>query len=49
MVIDSVEDLLALVEDQGLLRQLLSLKQKILDVMEALQDLDEHQEVPRLK
>lgn len=49
MVIDSVEDLLALVEDQGLLRQLLSLKQKILDVMEALQDLDEPQEVPRLK
>ena len=49
MVIDSVEDLLALVEDQGLLRQLLSLKQKIPDIMEALQDLDEPQEVPRLK
>ena len=49
MVIDSAEDLLALVEDQGLLRQLLSLKQKIPDIMEALQDLDEPQEVPRLK
>jgi hypothetical protein len=49
MVVDPVEDLLALVEDQGLLRQQLSLKQRILDFMEALQDLDEPQEVPRLK
>ena len=49
MVIDPVEDLLALVEDQGLLRQQLSLRQKILDIMEALQDLDEPREVPQLK
>ena len=49
MAIDQVEDLLALVEDQGLLRQRLSLRQKILDVMEALQDLDEPREVPQLK
>ena len=48
MVIDLVEDLLALVADQVLLRQRLSLKQKI-QGMDALRDLDEPQEVPRPK
>ena len=48
MVIDLVEDLLALVADQVLLRQRLSPKQKIQGT-EALQDLDEPQEVPRPK
>ena len=49
MLIDSAGDHLALEEDQGLLRQQLSLRQKILDDSEALQDLDEPQEVPRHK
>ena len=48
MVIDLVEDLLALVADQVLLRQRLSLKQKI-QGMDALLDLDEPQEVRRPK
>ena len=48
MVIDLVEDLLALVADQVLLRQRLSLKQKI-QGMDALRDLDEPQEVRRPK
>ena len=48
MVIDLVEDLLALEENQGPLRQRLSPKQKIQGT-EALQDLDEPQEVPRPK
>ena len=49
MLVDSVEVHLAL-EGRELLRPRLSLKRKIIpDDLEALQDLDEPQEVPRHK